>query len=77
MMLAPYARYDLDPRLVSESLDCTVLRATDEMVEFMYMEIKLTLYRNGNLMFYHYTDLEKGYEIADEVLGSLSDSHIE
>ena len=72
MMLAPLTPYDIDLLHSADVLGHCVLRSSEEMLEFMYEDIKLTLYRNGNLMFYHYTDIEHGYKIADMVLGMLT-----
>ena len=72
MMLAPLAPYDIDLSRSADVLGLCVLRSSEEMLEFMYEDIRLTLYRNGNLMFYHYTDIEQGYMIADMVLGMLT-----
>ena len=67
MMLAPSDRFDIDLVRASEVLG-DVIRSSDEMLEFMYEGIKLTLYPNGSLMFYHFNDVDKGYIIADNVL---------
>lgn len=72
MMLAPSSPYNLDLSHAAELLAHHVIRASDEMVEFTHEGIKLTLYRNGNLMFYHYTDIDHGYEICDHILGMLA-----
>ena len=72
MMLAPLTPYDIDLLRSADVLDHCVLRSSEEMLEFMYEDIRITLYRNGNLMFYHYTDIEQGYMIADMVLGMLT-----
>ena len=68
MMLAPSTPYDIDLVFASNLLGDSVLRASDEMLEFMFEGIKLTLYRNGNVMFYHFNDVDRGYVIADRVL---------
>ena len=52
---------------VSGSFD-DVMRVSKDMIEFMYHGIKITLYPNGSVMFYHFTDLEKGRLYADEVI---------
>ena len=67
MMLSPSERQDIDLMSVSESFD-DVIRVSKDMMEFTYHEIKLTLYPNGSVMFYHFTDLDKGREYADEVI---------
>ncbi|MBO5669338.1 MAG: hypothetical protein J6R75_03125 [Candidatus Methanomethylophilaceae archaeon] len=68
MMLAPSVAYDIDLIHASEILVQSVLRASEEMVEFMFDGIKLTLYANGSLMFYHFNDPDAGYDICDRVL---------
>ena len=68
MMLSPSERSKFDTLEVSRILGDRVLRATKEMVEFMYNDVKLTLYPNSSIMFYHFTDLEVAYTYADEVL---------
>lgn len=72
MMLVPSVKYDLDLKAASELLDFTMIRCCDEMIEFLHDDIKLTLYSNGSLMFYHFIDIERGYSIADEVLETIS-----
>ena len=67
MMLSPSERLEIDLMSVSESFD-NVIRVSKDMMEFMYREIKITLYPNGSVMFYHFTDLEKGRLYADEVI---------
>ena len=67
MMLSPSERQDIDLMSVSGSFD-DVMRVSKDMMEFMYREIKITLYPNGSVMFYHFTDLEKGRLYADEVI---------
>lgn len=67
MMLSPSERYDIDLISVSGSFD-DVQRVSKDMMEFMYRGIKITLYPNGSVMFYHFTDLEKGRLYADEVI---------
>ncbi|MBR7123532.1 MAG: hypothetical protein IKC93_01520 [Candidatus Methanomethylophilaceae archaeon] len=72
MMLAPSVAYDIDLIRASEILAQSVLRASEEMVEFMFDGIKLTLYSNGSLMFYHFNDPDAGYDICDCVLSLVS-----
>ena len=67
MMLSPSERYDIDLISVSGSFD-DVQRVSKDMMEFMYRGIKITLYPNGSVMFYHFTDLENGRLYADEVI---------
>ena len=68
MMLSPSERQDIDLMSVSGSFD-DVMRVSKDMMEFMHRGIKVTLYPNGSVMFYHFTDLEKGRMYADEVIG--------
>ena len=72
MMLAPSVAYDIDLIHASDVLAQSVLRASEEMVEFMFDGIKLTLYSNGSLMFYHFNDPDAGYDICDRVLSLVS-----
>ena len=72
MMLAPSVAYDIDLIHASDVLAQSVLRASEEMVEFMFDGIKLTLYSNGSLMFYHFNDPVAGYDICDRVLSLVS-----
>ena len=67
MMLSPSERQDIDLMSVSKSFD-DVIRVSKDMMEFVYREIKITLYPNGSVMFYHFTELEKGRMYADEVI---------
>ena len=67
MMLSPSERPKFDILEVSKGLT-DVLRASKDMVEFMYRDVKLTLYPNASIMFYHFTDLEVAYSYADEIL---------
>ena len=67
MMLSPSERQDIDLMSVSKSFD-DVIRVSKDMMEFMYRGIKITLYPNGSVMFYHFTDLEDGRSYADEVI---------
>ena len=68
MMLSPSERSKFDTLKVSEIIGDRVLRATKDMVEFMYNDVKLTLYPNSSIMFYHFTDLDVAHTYADEVL---------
>ena len=71
MMLSPSERSKFDTLEVSRILGDRVLRASKDMVEFMYKDVKLTLYPNSSIMFYHFTDLEIAYTYADEVLETV------
>ena len=68
MMLSPSERLEIDLMSVSKSFD-DVLRVSKDMMEFTYHGIRITLYPNGSVMFYHFTDLEAGRSYADEVIG--------
>ena len=67
MMLSPSERQDIDLMSISEKFD-DVIRVSKDMMEFMYRDIKVTLYPNGSVMFYHFTDLDTGRSYADEVI---------
>ena len=67
MMLSPSERFDIDLMAVSASFD-DVLRVSKDMMEFMFRDVKITLYPNGSVMFYHFTDLDTGSSYADEVI---------
>ena len=56
---------------VSNELGGGVLRASKDMVEFMHDGVKLTLYPNASLLFYHFTDLEIANSYADEIMAIL------
>ena len=68
MMLSPSERFDIDLMAVSASFD-DVLRVSKDMMEFMFRDVKITLYPNGSVMFYHFTDLDVARSYADEVIG--------
>ena len=70
MMLTPSERLDFDILEVSKGFG-DVLRATKDMVEFMCHDVKLTLYPNCSIMFYHFTNLEVAQSYADEVMGMI------
>ena len=72
MMLSPSEIYKMDLEAVAKGLDCEILRSNKDMVEFMYKGIKLTLYPNGSIMFYHFTDLDDAYSYADEILTKIN-----
>ena len=76
MMLTPSERPEFDILEVSKGFD-DVLRATKDMVEFMYKDVKLTLYPNASIMFYHFTDLEAAHSYADEILASIDGGRTE
>ena len=68
MMLSPSERLDIDLMTVSASF-VDVLRVSKDMMEFMFRDVKITLYPNGSVMFYHFTDLDVARSYADEVIG--------
>ena len=67
MMLTPSEDPKIDLESVSEGFD-GVLRVSKDLMEFMYKDVKLTLYPNGSVMFYHFTDPDEARSYADEVL---------
>ena len=67
MMLSPSEKIEFDILGVSKEFE-DVLQATKDMVEFMYNDVKLTLYPNSSIMFYHFTDSKVAFTYADEVL---------
>ena len=72
MMLTPSEGVKIDVVRASRILG-QVMRASKDMVEFMYRNVKLTLYPNGSIMFYHFTDLEVACSYADEVIGAVTE----
>ena len=70
MMLSPSERLKIDTEAASVKFD-SVIRANKDMVEFMYNDVKLTLYPNGSVMFYHFTDLEAARGYTDEVISKV------
>lgn len=72
MMLTPSEKYNLDLRMAADILGESVLRSSEDMVEFMFREIKITVYANGSLMFYHFTELGVATEYANEILSMIN-----
>ena len=72
MMLTPSEICRLDLENVVERMDDGILRSNKDMVEFMHRGVKLTLYTNGSIMFYHFTDLDVAYSYADEILKTIN-----
>jgi len=72
MMLSPSEIYKLDLESVVKVMDDEILRSNKDMVEFMHEGVKLTLYPNGSIMFYHFTDLDVAYSYADEILVTIN-----
>ncbi|MGN1044825.1 MAG: hypothetical protein ACI4Q9_02565 [Candidatus Methanomethylophilaceae archaeon] len=68
LMLVPRSPMDLDPSVHVKGLGAEVMRASPEMAEFMYRDVKITLYSNGGLMFYHLSDADVAETYADEIL---------
>jgi len=67
MMLTPSVKPVFAMDGARKMLEGSVLRSSDDMIEFMYKAVKMTLYTNGSLMFYHFTDLDKATGYADEI----------
>ena len=72
MMLTPSETTAVDLKRAAGILGESVLRSSEDLVEFMFRGIKITAYANGSLMFYHFIDLEKATEYADEVLAKIT-----
>ena len=72
MMLTPSVKPVFAMDDAQKVLGDSVLRASEDMIEFMYNDVKLTLYTNGSLMFYHFIDLEKATEYADEIRARIT-----
>lgn len=72
MMLTPSVKpvfaMDDAKRILGEA----VLRSSDDMIEFTYSDVKVTLYTNGSLMFYHFTDLDLATRYCDEIRARIS-----
>lgn len=50
----------------------SVLRSSEDMLEFLFHDVKITIYTNGSLMFYHFTDAETSYAYADEIIAKIT-----
>ena len=72
MMLTPSDRPIFDMDKASDVMGDSVLRKSPDMVEFMFRDVKITIYPNGSLMFYHFTDLETAEGYADEITRLIS-----
>ncbi len=72
MMLTPSETTAVDLRNAADILGDSVLRSSEDMVEFMFREVKITAYANGSLMFYHFTDLDSANAYSDEILHMIS-----
>ena len=71
MMLSPSERPKFNMMTVSEELGDKVLRSSKDMVEFMLHDVKLTLYPNGSVMYYHFTDPNVAEAYANEVMAII------
>ena len=71
MMLTPSEHPAFDMTDAAGMLGDSVLRASKDMVEFTHDDVKITLYPNGSLMFYHFTDMTAARLYADDILGRL------
>ena len=71
MMLSPSDGTKIDMTSMAKEFGDSVLRANKDMIEFMFKGIKLTLYPNGRIMFYHFTDLESAKCYADEIMATV------
>ena len=68
LMLVPRSFMEMDPSERVRELGADVLRSSSEMAEFMYEGVKVTLYPNGGLMFYHLDDPDLAERYADTIL---------
>ena len=71
MMLSPSERPDMDFASVPASLKGRVLRSTEDMIEFMHNDVKMTLYPNGSVMFYKFNDPEIAERYADDLMSTI------
>lgn len=67
MMLTPSETVSVD-LVEAEKKVTDVVKSSNEMLEFMYHDIKITIYSSGNVFFYHFTDRPKAFEYAEEIL---------
>ncbi len=72
MMLNPSVRPVIPMADACGILKDSVLRSSKDMIEFMYKDVKLTIYPNGSIMFYHFTDFDAACTYADEIIGMLT-----
>ena len=72
MMLNPSVRPTIQMDHACEILKDSVLRSSKDMIEFVYRDVKLTVYPNGSIMFYHFTDFDAACVIADEIIDKLT-----
>lgn len=67
MMLTPSEAVAVD-LTEAEKRVTDVVKSSSEMLEFMYHDIKVTIYTSGNVFFYHFIDKPKAFEYAEEIL---------
>jgi hypothetical protein len=72
MMLSPTEKLSIPMEDACGILNDAVLRSSKDMIEFMYEDVKLTIYANGSIMFYHFTDFDTACAYADEIIGMLT-----
>ncbi len=72
MMLSPTEKLSIPMEDACGILKDAVLRSSKDMIEFMYEDVKLTIYANGSIMFYHFTDFDTACAYADEIIGVLT-----
>lgn len=72
MMLNPSPKPSFSMDDACEILKDTAERTSKDMIEFMYKDIKLTLYPNGSIMFYHFTDFDAACGYANDVISRLT-----
>ena len=72
MMLNPAEKTSIPMEDACGILNDAVLRSSKDMIEFMYEGVKLTIYANGSIMFYHFTDFDTACAYADEIIGILT-----
>lgn len=72
MMLTPIPPPSVDMGIALSEFADTASKMSPEMIEFCFEGIRLTLYPNGSIMFYHYRELDAAYAIADRILDTVS-----
>ena len=72
MMLTPSVKPVFAMDDAQKILGDSVLRASEDMIEFMYRDVKITVYPNGSIMFYHFTDFDTACVYADEIINKLT-----
>ena len=72
MMLNPSVRPTISMDDACRILKDSVLRYSKDMIEFMYRDVKITVYPNGSIMFYHFTDFNTACVYADEIIDRLT-----